>query len=368
MIKVLSIVGARPQLMKAAVLSKAFKTSKHFFEILIHTGQHFDDNMSSSLISELFDKKPDYQLGSGGKSEITMLAELIVNLAEIIAKERPDYVISYGDTTTTLAGALASRKLNVKHVHVEAGVRNFDMHMPEEVNRVIVDRISDLNFCATQKCLENLRSEGYERVLNPYGSIFSGDLMFECFVEIASRVARDQTILQSIVSPDSNYVYVTLHRQSNVDVEVKLKEIVAALNEINDEIPVVMPLHPRTKKMLREFNLSFSFKTIPPVSYFESIGMIQGCEYVITDSGGLVREAFFAKKNSLFLLEDHVWPEIEKLGFSVAVSKITRGAIVAQYDKCKGLLGDFEVPIFGDGKTSSYMLSSIESHFKNLTA
>ena len=295
-IKVLNIVGARPQLMKASVLSRIFNESERFFEILVHTGQHYDANMSSTLMQELFIKVPDYQLTSGGRSEVTMLADQLISIEEIINKEAPDYVISYGDTTTTLAGALAARKLNINHVHVEAGVRNHDMSMPEEVNRVIVDKISDLNFCATDQGIQNLLSEGHQQYSKFTSTIFSGDLMLDCFNVASEKTTPNNAPLEALPEDEEDFVYVTLHRQSNVDNEHSLSEIVSAINLINSDIPVIFPLHPRTRNMLEKFKLSFNFETISPISYVESIKLLQRSRYVITDSGGLVREAFFAKK------------------------------------------------------------------------
>lgn len=361
-IKVLSVVGARPQLMKAAILSELFDQSDDFAEILIHTGQHYDPNMSSDLLGELFFKAPDYQLECGGVDELKMLSELIVGIADIIEREAPDVVVSYGDTTTTLAGALAARKSNIVHVHVEAGVRNFDMQMPEEVNRVIIDRISDLNFCATERGVRNLIRES---VLSgsKTSHLFSGDLMLDCFIKHSSQATPLIDALQPNNTIDEEYVYVTFHRKSNVDDRRQLGEIVEALNEINSNIRVILPLHPRTKRRLEEFKLNLSFQSIPPVSYYNSLGLIKSASTVITDSGGVVREAFFAKKPSLFLLEDPVWPEIEDVGCSVSAAQITSASILRQYELSKTLQGNFEAPIFGDGSAGLKIVAAIREHF-----
>ncbi len=349
--------------MKASVLSKIFNESEKFCEILVHTGQHYDANMSSSLMKELFGKMSDYQLTSGGKSELSMLADLIVNIGDVISKEAPNYVISYGDTTTTLAGALAARKLSVKHVHVEAGVRNYDMSMPEEVNRVLVDKISDLNFCATEQCVQNLLNEGHQKCLQLSSTIFSGDLMLDCFIATSKNISLNATNLKPLSVVQKDYVYATIHRQSNVDREDKLREIIAALNEINSEIPVVLPLHPRTRKRLEQFKLSFAFNPIFPLSYAESVELLLRSRYVITDSGGLVREAFFAKKPSLLILEKPLWPEIEELECSISTREVSCSSILGQYARLKHLQGHFDVPIYGNGDAGQNIVRAIESNF-----
>lgn len=362
-IRVLNIVGARPQLMKACILSSVLGESKRFQEILVHTGQHYDSNMSSGLMRELFTKLPDYQLNSGGKSELEMLSDQVVRIGRIIQEEEPNYVISYGDTTTTLAGALAARKLNVNHVHVEAGVRNYDMHMPEEVNRILVDKISELNFCATKKSVQNLLNEGHQKRSDFSSTIFTGDLMLDCFVRSIDKISRYESSINDGSQENTEYVYVTCHRQSNVDSESKLKEIVHSLNIINAEIPVVLPLHPRTKNMLKKFNLSFSFKTLDPVGYSDSIRLLRNARYVITDSGGIVREAFFARKPSLLLLEEPLWPEIEELKCSISTKEVTQDEILRQYHRLSQVRGDFDVPIFGEGNAGRNIVDAIERHF-----
>lgn len=362
-IKVLSIVGARPQLMKAAVLSKIFAKSKRFIEIIVHTGQHYDTDMSSNLMKELFVKTPDYQINSGGKSELAMLANQLVGIEEILKKESPDYVISYGDTTTTLGGALAARKMNIKHVHVEAGVRNYDMSMPEEVNRVLVDKISNLNFCATEKSMQNLLREKTQRYSKFSSTIFSGDLMLDCFVSYSKKISQNSTHLKGPLGKKAGYTYVTLHRQSNVDNKRSLSDIVEAINIINSRTPVVFPLHPRTRNMLKKYDLCFDFETIAPISYKESLEVLKRSNYVITDSGGLVREAFFAKKPSLFILENPVWPEIEEVKCSISTRDISCKSILQQYEKLKNLKCNFDTPIFGNGDAGWKIVRAIEKNY-----
>lgn len=349
--------------MKASILSRIFSESERICEILVHTGQHYDLNMSRSLMQDLFTKSPDYQLDSGGKSELSMLAHQVVSIGEIINKEEPNYVISYGDTTTTLAGALAARKLNINHVHVEAGVRNHDMSMPEEVNRILVDKISELNFCATEKSVQNLLKEGHHKHSKFSSTIFSGDLMLDCFIAKSEKIALNDAPLKFLPADGVSFAYATCHRKSNVDFEHKLREIVAALNVISSKIRVVLPLHPRTKNMLEKFKLSFNFETIAPIGYSESIELLQQSSFVITDSGGLLREAFFAKKPSLLLLEEPLWPEIEELKCSISTRDITCDTILKQYENIKHVKGNFNVPVFGNGNAGHNIVSAIERHF-----
>jgi len=365
-IKLLTVIGARPQLMKAAMLSKSIDMSDDFNEILVHTGQHYDPAMSSSIISELFNRKPDYFLNSGGKDEISMTAYILEQTKKLILKENPNYIVVYGDTTSTLAVALAAKKLHIPLIHVESGVRNYDLSMPEEFNRIVVDRISDINICVTEHSFENLRREAFVTKEIPGMVTVCGDLMLDCFKFFQSHISKS---LSSILTQNGlntkNYILFTIHRQSNVDNKESLKNIVKALNKIHSHIPVLIPLHHRTRMRLEQFNLKLECCVIDPVSYLDSLSLLRDCKFVITDSGGLVREAFFAKKVSLSILEDAVWPEISNLKASVNTRPNTE-EIEAKFLELSNLEPDFKKLIFGNGDAAKKILTDIRLHFSKV--
>jgi UDP-GlcNAc3NAcA epimerase len=366
-IKLLSVVGARPQLMKATMLSKAIDKAEDFEEVLVHTGQHYDEAMSSSIISQIFNKKPNFFLNSGGKDEISMITHIMEKMKNLFEKINPNYVLVYGDTTSTLAAALATKIKKIPLIHVESGVRNYDLNMPEEFNRLTVDRISDINICATKHTYENLRLEAFATKEISSRLSLCGDLMFDCFKFFDPRVSDD---LLEILSFNNlkidDYILCTIHRQSNVDNENALKNIVKALNNINRSIPVLFPLHHRTRDRLKQFNLKLNCCVIDPVSYLDSLKLIRNCKFVITDSGGLVREAYFSKKLSLTIsVEKVVWPEINFLEASINTTPEV-DKIEAKIHEISTLNPAFEKKIFGDGYAAEKILSEIRLHFKSM--
>ncbi len=366
-IKLFTVIGARPQLMKATMLSKSIDKSNDFNEILVHTGQHYDEAMSSTIIAQIFNKKPDYFLDAGDKDEISMIAYIIEQMKILLNKEKPNYVVVYGDTTSTLAAALAAKKMNISLIHVESGVRNYDLSMPEEFNRITVDRISDINFCATKHSFENLQREAFTTKEIPSRISLCGDLMFDCFKFFEPSLSKDfPNMLSSNELKINDYILCTIHRQSNVDDEKVLGNIVKALNNINNNIPVLIPLHHRTRKRLKQFNLKLNCCVIDPVSYLDSLKLIRNCKFVITDSGGLVREAYFSKKLSLtILVENVVWPEINFIKASINTTpKVDK--IETKIHEIPTLKPNFEKQIFGDGYAAEKILSEIRLHFKTM--
>jgi len=365
-IKLLTVIGARPQLMKAAMLSKSIDMSDDFNEILVHTGQHYDPAMSSSIISELFNRKPDYFLNSGGKDEISMIAYILEQTKKLILKENPNYVVVYGDTTTTLAAALAAKKLHIPLIHVESGVRNYDLSMPEEFNRIVVDRISDINICVTEHSFENLRREAFVTKEIPSMVTVCGDLMLDCFKFFQSHISKSTSAILILNGLDTkDYIFCTIHRQSNVDNEESLKNIVKALNKIHSQISVIIPLHHRTRMRLKQFNLKLECHVIDPISYLDSLNLMRDCKLVITDSGGLVREAFFSKKLSLSIMENIVWPEINYLKASSNIRPIAE-EIEAKFLEMSNLEPNFKTPIFGNGDAAKKILADIRLHFSKV--
>tara|TARA_B100001093_G_C26826333_1_gene1014198 strand:+ start:674 stop:1786 length:1113 start_codon:yes stop_codon:yes gene_type:complete len=359
-IRVASVVGARPQFMKASVLSKEFLRRSNFEEILIHSGQHFDHNMSSKIIDELFDKKFDFILSAGNKNEIDMTSYILSNLQKLFKKTKPDAVIVFGDTTTTLASALTARKMNIPIIHAESGVRNYDNYMPEEINRILVDRISTINICATSVGKNNLEKEGFGTDVIESKIKICGDLMYDAYLETINNFRSEfSPLIKEHKLSEGKFILCTIHRSSNVDNLKTLKNIVTALNDINKFIPIIFPVHPRTKQKLLDFKLKLECITIDPITYKETIHLLKDCNSVITDSGGLVRESYFSKKLSLMLLESPVWPEINKEEASLNI-KPEIDLIVQGFKKLQNLKPNYNNKIFGEGKTAGRIVDLIE--------
>jgi UDP-GlcNAc3NAcA epimerase len=311
--KVITIIGARPQFIKAATLSREFKKYSQIQEIIIHTGQHFDDNMSEIFFREMEIPAPKYKLAVNNLSHGAMTGLMLKEIEEILLCEKPDCVLVYGDTNTTLAGALAAAKLHIKLVHVEAGLRSFNMKMPEEINRILTDRISNLLFCPTQQAITNLKNEGFENFNCKY--FLSGDVMQDAAIYYSKKAEENSSIINDL-KLNTNFILCTFHRAENTDNLNNLSQIVEALNELSKEIRIIVPLHPRTRKIVNDKNYSLKFEAIEPVGYFEMIQLLKNCSLVITDSGGVQKEAYFFNKYCITIREETEWIELVKNGFN----------------------------------------------------
>ena len=285
----MTIVGARPQFVKAAAMSREFASRQGIEEILVHTGQHFDANMSEVFFTEMEIPRPNYNLDVHSLSHGAMTGRMLEGIEDLIEKEKPDVVLVYGDTNSTIAGALAARKLHVPVCHIEAGLRSFNMKMPEEVNRILTDRISDVLYCPTDAAIANLSNEGFDRFNCEVVKV--GDVMQDAAIFYAQKSKERSTL-----NLEPGFVLCTLHRAENTDDPARLKSIVAALESIHEESEVILPLHPRTKKKLEDYGMNSSLHIIDPVGYFDMIELLKKCKMVMTDSGGLQKEAFFFGK------------------------------------------------------------------------
>ena len=343
MIRVLHIVGARPQFIKLYPLYTEMK-SRGFFQKILHTGQHFDNNMSKVFFKEMPMHNPDFNLGIHSLSHGAMTGRMIEGIEQVLNTENFDYVIVYGDTNSTCAGALAAKKLKIKVVHVESGLRNFDKDMPEEINRIVTDSISDILLCPTYHCVDNLIKEGRPDAHN------TGDLMYDCM-----KMLNKSTYKKSL-----NQILFTCHREENTK-HKSFTEIINALNLISKKIDIIFPAHPRTKKLIKDLDLEIKFKCIPPQSYLSFLKLIKSSKYVITDSGGLVREAFFLKKPSLLLLEKPVWPELVEIGACENCAS-EESEILFHFNKIKDKKIPFTNKIFGDGNSRSSICNIIENY------
>ncbi len=320
MTKIVTVIGARPQFIKAAPVSKAISDTENLVEYLVHTGQHFDDNMSQVFFHQMGIPVPDTHLNIHSVSHGAMTGRMTEEIEKILIKERPDWVMVYGDTNSTLAGALAAAKMHIPVAHVEAGLRSFNMDMPEEINRILTDRISRLLFCPTLTAEENLKKEGFDYF--PCHVMTTGDVMYD-----AVLFFREKATAPKGVSIPKHFVLATVHRQENTDNPENLSSIIEALNEVSTQIPVVFPVHPRTAKILGENPGVLSEKVITthPLGYLEIIYLLEHCRMVLTDSGGLQKEAYFFQKPCITLRQETEWTELVELGCNMlAGSDISR--------------------------------------------
>jgi UDP-GlcNAc3NAcA epimerase len=314
--KIITILGARPQFIKAAAVSRAFEQS-NLKEIIVHTGQHFDKNMSDIFFEQMEIPKPDYMLNINSLSHGAMTGRMLEEIEKVIDKENPDAVMIYGDTNSTIAGALAARKLQVKVIHVEAGLRSFNMAMPEEVNRILTDRISDFLFCPTQTAIDNLAKEGYEHIGCHIENV--GDVMYDAALFYSQKADAMAETYPQLKLSKGNFVLATVHRQENTDDPERLKGIFEALNEINKQKRVILPLHPRTRKIIEKNGLQLDFEPIDPVGYFDIIQLLKNATMVLTDSGGMQKEAYFFNKYCLTLRDETEWVELVENGVNELV-------------------------------------------------
>ncbi len=375
--KILTIIGARPQIIKAAAISRAIQNifSDKIEEFIIHTGQHYDTNMSEIFFEELEIPQPNFNLKVGSSSHGHQTAKIIEGIEELILNEKPAGIIIYGDTNSTVAAALAASKLQVPIFHIEAGLRSFNKIMPEEINRILSDHISTLLFCPTQTAINNLKREGFSlentsspTIDNPH-TYLCGDIMFDNSIYFSKISDEKATILKSENLLNEKFILVTIHRNANTDDPVRLNAIFNALNYIQNttNFTIVLPIHPRTKKMMDVFlskeNKSLiteneKIKIIPPAGFLDIIALEKNAELIITDSGGLQKEAFFFQKPCVILRPETEWVEIVENGNAI-ISDADETRIV---EAANNLLvkKDYTYPsLFGDGKAAEFIIQKI---------
>jgi len=310
--KFVSIVGARPQFIKCAPVSRELR--KNHIEILVHTGQHYDAEMSEIFFTELHIPQPDYYLGVGSGTHAKQTGEILMRIEKVLQKEQPDYVIVYGDTNSTLAGALAAAKLDIPVAHVEAGLRSFDRTMPEEINRVLTDHLSDLLFCPTQTAVDNLQREGIARGIHLVGDVMADAL------EYNKEIAQKQSvIIDKLQLIPKHYFVLTVHRPANTDNRAHMENIICALGEA--EIPVVFPVHPRTKKALKHYGMldgiPANIIAIDPLGYLDMLKLMCNASKILTDSGGIQKEAFLLGVPCITLRPVTEWIETVDSGWNI---------------------------------------------------
>ena len=353
------MIGARPQFIKAAAVSRAFAARGDVTEVIVHTGQHFDANMSDVFFEEMEIPKPLHRLEVHSLSHGAMTGRMLEKIDGIIAYEKPDYVMVYGDTNSTLAGALAAKKLQIAVVHVEAGLRSFKMAMPEEVNRILTDRISDVLYCPTDTAVSNLRREGFDH----YGCriVKSGDVMQDVARFYSARAKEYSTIMEDLSLIGEKFLLSTLHRAANTDDPARLRELVAGLNEVAEDHTVVMPLHPRTKAALKTHGLTLGVRQIDPVGYFDMVALLSHATLVLTDSGGVQKEAYLFDSYCVIFRDETEWVELVDHGFSVLVGA-DRQKMVAAVRRLIDKPFVRSAELFGGGTAAQQIAADLLTH------
>ncbi|MCU4925416.1 UDP-N-acetylglucosamine 2-epimerase (non-hydrolyzing) [Halobacteria archaeon AArc-dxtr1] len=352
--KVLTVIGARPQFVKAFAVSRELRRDHE--EIFVHTGQHYDDEMSDVFFEDLGIPEPEYNLGVGSGDHGAQTAEMIVGIEELVIEEEPDIVLCYGDTNSTLAAGIVTSKMDVPLAHVEAGLRSYNRDMPEEINRVLTDHAAELLLVPSEASAENLREEGITE-----GVVDTGDVMYDATLLVRERAASQSTILQDLELTHEEYVLTTVHRARNTDDPDRLAAILETLADIQDE--VVFPVHPRTKNAMREHGLyedaAAELTLIDPVGYLDFIRLIDGSRMVATDSGGAQKEAFFLDTPCVTMREETEWTELVDSGWNVLVG--------ADPDQLEAhLTGAFDLPEakpqpYGDGEAAAAVVDAVET-------
>jgi UDP-GlcNAc3NAcA epimerase len=357
-LKIATIIGARPQFIKASAISRAIRTeyADHITEVLVHTGQHYDENMSKVFFEELDIPQPDYNLGIAAGGHGAMTGRMLEAIETVLLSERPNWVLVYGDTNSTLAGALAAVKLHIPIAHVEAGLRSFNMRMPEEVNRILADRVSTLLFCPTDTALSNLKAEGITAGVHQLG-----DVMYDVAQFYRYRAREMSGILKRLGLRAGGYALATCHRAENTDTPERLRQICLGLAEIAADLPVVFPVHPRTRKLIEQNGLSPSLERVTalePVSFIDMVALEQAARVILTDSGGVQKEAFFYGVPCITMRDETEWVETVGSGMNRLVEAEHTQITSAVYEAFRRNPRASVQP-YGDGKASSAILSNI---------
>jgi len=378
--KILTIIGARPQIIKAAALSRAIKNkyADQIREVIVHTGQHYDENMSEVFFDELDIPHPNYNLNAGSGSHGKQTAAMIDGIEEILMKEKPRCIVLYGDTNSTLSGAIAASKIHVPVVHIEAGLRSFNKSMPEEINRIMCDHVSTLLFSPTKAGYDNLLKEGFkENNKAPYSfdnpKIYhSGDVMFDNSLYFSEVAEGKTSILKDHRLESGKFILSTIHRNNNTDEPARLNALFGAMNRIanDNKVKVIVPLHPRTAKLLSKnltselyskVKTSEYIKIIPPVSFLEMIALEKNAFLVMTDSGGVQKEAFFFKKPCIILRPETEWTELVNCG-SAKIADADETRIIEAYSYFSGTHNLQFPDLFGDGRAAEFICGEIVTY------
>ncbi|MGD9035581.1 MAG: UDP-N-acetylglucosamine 2-epimerase (non-hydrolyzing) [Syntrophobacterales bacterium] len=362
--KIVTIVGARPQFIKAAPVSRAIRGHNEkdrdpgITEVLVHTGQHYDHGMSQIFFDELDISEPDLNLGVGSGNHGWQTGQILVRIEEVLLEEKPDLVVVYGDTNSTLAGALAAVKLHIPVAHVEAGLRSFNRTMPEEHNRVVADHCSDLLFCPTQTAVDNLALEGITT-----GVHLVGDTMYDAVLQCAARAQKRSTVLEDLNLKPKTYLLTTIHRPYNTDIPKNLRNIFQAFAEIGEVI--IFPVHPRTSKKIAALESEVSHGLVPgnvkmiePVGYLDMLVLEENARLILTDSGGMQKEAYFFGVPCITLRPETEWVETVESGWNVVAGADT-SAVVQGYQQAINSPPTNRPHLYGDGRAAEYIVERI---------
>lgn len=356
--KLLTIIGARPQFIKASVVSKAVAETDGLQEVIVHTGQHFDANMSDIFFDQLAIPRPHHQLDIHGGSHGDMTGRMLIEIEKVLLQERPDCVLVYGDTNSTLAGALAAAKLHIPVAHVEAGLRSFNMQMPEEVNRILTDRVSNILFCPTDAAVANLGKEGFPNTMangQPQRIAQVGDVMQDSAHLFGTRACAPEGLAMR-----DGFVLATIHRAENTDHPQRLGAIVAALDAVAQSTPVVLPVHPRTRNILAQQKITTRHITlVEPVGYLQMLWLLQHCGLVVTDSGGVQKEAFFLGKACVTLRDQTEWVELLQVGANELVGA-DQAKILDAIQRNLGRLVRDEGALYGGGQAAGRVVAGLK--------
>lgn len=357
MIKIVTVVGARPQFIKAAAVSRVLRSqyASQVQEILVHTGQHFDENMSKVFFDELDIPEPKYNLEISGGNHGAMTGRMLESVENVLLAERPDWILVYGDTNSTLAGALAAAKLHIPVAHIEAGLRSFNMRMPEEVNRILADRLSTQLFCPTQTAVDNLKSEGVTKGVHNVG-----DVMYDVALFYRDCARQQSKVIEQLGLKPQAFVLATCHRAENTDDPQRLDAILGALAEIARQYPVVLPLHPRTRKVIADKGLEGGLgkiTVVAPLSFLDMVCLEQSAKVVVTDSGGVQKEAFFYGVPCVTMRDETEWTETVELGWNTLVGADEQRIVEAALSAVAP--NGLRAQPYGDGRASEAIISTI---------
>lgn len=359
MIKIVTIVGARPQFIKAAAVSRVIRNefSSQVSEILVHTGQHYDENMSQVFFDELDIPHPKYNLAVSGGQHGAMTGRMLEAVEKVLLTEKPDWVLIYGDTNSTLAGALAAVKLHIPLAHVEAGLRSFNMRMPEEVNRIVADRVSTLLFCPTDTAVRNLAAEG---ILTGVKNV--GDVMYDVALHYRGLAKVQSKALSNFGLADKVFALATCHRAENTDDPQRLREILTALAEISCQMPVVLPLHPRTRKLITDNGMAGELESVllaDPLPFLDMVALEQAAGIIITDSGGVQKEAFFYGVPCVTMRDETEWVETVELGWNRLVGASAAAIVAAVSEAMQNPRPENKVSPYGQGDSARKIVANI---------
>jgi UDP-GlcNAc3NAcA epimerase len=356
--KILTIIGARPQFIKAATVSRAISEFKNLTEIIVHTGQHFDTNMSDVFFDEMGIPKPDYHLGIGGGNHGNQTGKMLIKIEDVLLIEKPDWVLVYGDTNSTLAGALAASKLHIPIAHVEAGLRSYNKKMPEEINRILTDNVSDILFTPTYTANQNLIKEGVDNKKIKQ----VGDVMYDAALFYSNFAESKSDILNKYNLSSKNFILCTIHRAENTDDRKRLLDIFHNLESVSQKHKLILPLHPRTKGALENINFNLeesNIEFIDPVGYMDMIMLEKHSKLIITDSGGVQKEAYFHKVPCITLRDETEWTELVEHGYNKLIENF--GSLPEEVDNLLKNIVFNNQSLYGDGDSASKIIEILSA-------